>query len=171
MYVALPSFLWYSKCSGSSEAPSNGSPPATRRWTGWNCSRCEPAGRGSRCANTVRHAGCICTPDALFGVGARVCKASTSHYPLLHRYCVFRGGHGRFRQVIASRRCCRRQEGTGAKQPHPHLWRWPVFRRLYRGRHWWEGGRPPHRRLYAQRGRRQEIRPSAGEGGRPQVWR
>jgi hypothetical protein len=128
-------------------------------------------GRCSHSPNTVRRSDCFCTPDARFGVAAVVWNASTAHYPLLHRHCVFGGGHGRFRQVVASRHCGRRPEGIAAKQPHPHLWRWPIFRRLYRGRYGREGGRPPHRRLHAQPGRSKKVRPSAGEGGRPQVRR
>src|ERR1035438_2282446 len=41
----------------------------------------------------------------------------------------------------------------------------------YTVRHWWEGGRPPHRRLHAQPCRSKKVWPSTGEGGRPEVWR
>lgn len=126
-------------------------------------------GRHSHSPNTVRRFDCFCTHDARFGVAAIVWNASTAHYPLFHRHCVCGGGDGRVRQVVASWHCGRRPEGIAAKQPHPHLWSGPIFRRLYRGRHWWEGGRPPHRRLHAQPSRSKKVRPSAGEGGRPQV--
>ena len=72
-------------------------------------------GRYSHSANTVRHSGRFCTLDARFGIATLVWNASTADYPLLHRHCVFGGGHGRFRQVAASRHCGRRPEGIVGK--------------------------------------------------------
>src|SRR5215467_357601 len=98
-------------------------------------------------ANNTRRCDCLPALEARFGVADLLSNATAAHYPLLHGYCVFYRGHRCFRQMVAPRHGGRRPQGIATKQPHPHLRRWPVFRRLSRGRHRCKCGQSPHRRL------------------------